>query len=281
MKLLIADDEEIIRRGLSSLDWNRVGMDQVFLACDGVQAKRILMEEQIDVVISDIRMPELSGLELSEFIKEEKLDTMIIFLSGLSEFEYALAAIRNEVCGYLLKPVKPGELYQAVEEACQRLEKRRYQEQIIGQYEKRHRGKTVKEQMEELFPRVRPEVADILGCLAESYGQEVCLNSLAEQLHFSTAYVSKIIKKETGYSFSTILNAVRLFQSLEMLRDGGKKIQEISEQAGFLNQHYYSGVFKRSFGVSPNQYKKQERQEYTLGDVLEILERQKQEKGEY
>lgn len=281
MKLLIADDELIIRTGLSSLNWKSIGIEEVFLACDGLEAKRILQETQIDVVISDIRMPELDGIELSEYIKEKELDMAVIFLSGLSEFDYALAAIRNGVCEYLLKPIKPAELLETVAAACEKLERKRYEKQVLFQYSRQSEGKSLLEIVEELFPYTRAEVRDILQRICGEFNTDISLNSLAEQLHFSTAYVSKIIKKETGYSFSTLLNAIRLYNSIDLLKNGRYKIQEISEKSGFLNQQYYSGVFKKTFGFTPNSYKKQERQEYGLKDVLELLEKQTKEKTEY
>lgn len=278
MRLLIADDEWIIRRGLASLEWKSVGIQEVFLASDGLEAKQLLQTKQIDVVISDIRMPEMDGIELSAYIKKQELDIAVIFLTGLSEFDYALAAIRNGVCEYILKPVKPRELLDCVASVCQKLKQRRMEKHVFLQFGNQKTESDLRWSITELFPQTRTEVTEILILMCDCFDKDLSLNDLAEQFHFSAAYVSKIIKKETGYSFSTLLNALRIFSSLELLKGGKYKIQEISEKCGFLNQHYYSGLFKKTFGFTPNSYKKMERQEYRLKDVLDLLEKQTKEK---
>lgn len=75
MRLLIADDEKNIRNGLLSLPWNTIGIQKVYQAENGLEALKILEEKQIDIVISDIKMPGLSGLELAEFVQKNSLDT--------------------------------------------------------------------------------------------------------------------------------------------------------------------------------------------------------------
>ena len=135
MKLLIADDEQIIRNGLLSLPWKDIGVEEVYQAENGLTAKEILTEEKIDVVISDIKMPGLSGLELAEYIKECSMDTAVIFLTGYSDFEYARRAIRNQVSDYLLKPIRRKDILETVERVLQALERKRYKAEVVRKYE--------------------------------------------------------------------------------------------------------------------------------------------------
>ena len=86
MKMLIADDESIIRKGLLSLDWNSIGIEEVFAAGNGEEARKVLLEENIDIGIFDIRMPGMSGLELAEMIQEQEMDTIVVLLTVFSEF---------------------------------------------------------------------------------------------------------------------------------------------------------------------------------------------------
>ena len=95
MKLLVADDEMTIRRGLLSLPWNTIGIDEVFEAENGLAAMEILRSHRVDIMISDVRMPGMTGLELAEYVKEYDLDTAVILLTGFSDFEYAQQAIRS------------------------------------------------------------------------------------------------------------------------------------------------------------------------------------------
>ena len=106
MKVLIADDEPFILQGLSVLiDWEAEGCEIVRKATNGMEALDYLRQNSVDLVISDIKMPEMSGLELLEKIRTEKIsDAYFIFLSGYNEFAYAQKAMRYSCMDYLLKP---------------------------------------------------------------------------------------------------------------------------------------------------------------------------------
>lgn len=111
MKVLIADDEKRIRIGLSkSIDWKNLGIQNILLAEDGLSALTLCEKEHPEIVITDIRMPGLNGLDLAKAASEKYSAKKVIILSGYSEFEYAQKAIRIGVEEYLLKPVKIEEL---------------------------------------------------------------------------------------------------------------------------------------------------------------------------
>ena len=106
MKLLIADDEILTRNGLvTSIDWKSLGIDQVFEASDGMEAYNTACTSKPDIILSDIRMPRLSGIEFAEKIKEILPDTSLIFMSGYSDKEYLKAAIRLKAITYVEKPL--------------------------------------------------------------------------------------------------------------------------------------------------------------------------------
>ena len=176
MNLLIADDELTIRRGLLSLPWTTVGIGQIFEAENGLRAKEILGTEQVDIIISDIRMPGLSGLELSEYVKEFDLDCSIILLTGFSEFEYAQAAVKNQVADYLLKPLRPKDILEAVSRAMEQLKKRRYEEQIVQQHEADLDGIRMEKQVSRYFRGIDGQLMTVLLDMAENYPQDISLN---------------------------------------------------------------------------------------------------------
>lgn len=111
IKVVIADDEIKVCQLISGLiDWKSVGMEIVGVAHNGIEALELIKNLQPDLMITDIRMPGLDGLELVERGKQLKKDIEFIIISGYSHFEYAQSAIKYGVCDYLLKPIKKSEL---------------------------------------------------------------------------------------------------------------------------------------------------------------------------
>ncbi|MDE5931645.1 MAG: response regulator [Lachnospiraceae bacterium] len=112
MKAMLVDDEPFILQGLSVLiDWETEGYEIVKKASDGQEALNYLRENKVDLIITDIRMPQINGLELLEIIRKEKIsDAYIIILSGYNDFQYAQAALRYSCMDYILKPVQKEQL---------------------------------------------------------------------------------------------------------------------------------------------------------------------------
>lgn len=117
LKVLIADDEPVIRAGLAQLiDWEQYGFTIAAKAKNGEQALRFIQDDKPDLIITDIRMPKMDGLQLIKTLREDRqLQTPVIILTGFHEFDYARQAIRFEVKDYLLKPVDKTELITALQ----------------------------------------------------------------------------------------------------------------------------------------------------------------------
>lgn len=112
IKLLIVDDEPFIRQGLKILiNWEEYGYEIVGEACNGLEAIKELEKKDVDIIITDLKMPEMNGIELIEYVRKNILDEIkFIVLSGYYEFEYAKKAIKYNVTDYILKPIQKDEL---------------------------------------------------------------------------------------------------------------------------------------------------------------------------
>jgi two-component system response regulator YesN len=118
MILLIVDDDKEILKGLQeTVNWRQCDIERVLTADGGIPALEILSSQEVDVVISDIKMPGMDGLALAREIRERRIDVEIILLSGFGEFEYAQKAIRYGIVGYALKPVNVDECIALVSKA--------------------------------------------------------------------------------------------------------------------------------------------------------------------
>lgn len=133
-KVLIVDDEKIIRIGLQSIiNWEQLGYTVIGVASDGTQALKIIEIEQVDVVITDIKMPNMNGISLIKELTDRKFQGEIIMLTNYGEFELAREALRYGVHDYLLKAtLRPEELEQTIRSIGKKLKHRGQVSKAIG-----------------------------------------------------------------------------------------------------------------------------------------------------
>lgn len=142
MKILIVDDEQYSVDGIASnIDWEALGITEIFKAYSMNQAQQIFENEFIDILLSDIEMPRGSGLDLIEWVREKKYPTVCMLLTCYSEFDYASRAIKLGILNYILKPVKYDELGDEIKKAAFKVQEQKENEikQIHGEYWEEHR----------------------------------------------------------------------------------------------------------------------------------------------
>lgn len=133
-KLMIVDDEQSIRRGMANgIPWGEWGFEVIAQACDGEEALELIKENKPDVVLSDIRMPKMDGVELMKRLNKEYPEIKIIILSGYSDFEYMNTSIKNNVVEYLLKPTDVDEFEETFKRIKSNIDKERIH---IDEFEK-------------------------------------------------------------------------------------------------------------------------------------------------
>ena len=122
MKMLIVDDEtHLVESLMESIAWEDIGITKVLPAYSGKHALEVMEQEAADIVVTDVRMPGINGIELIKAIKTEWPSTACMLLTGHAEFEYAKEGLKHKATHYLLKPVKDEELLAAVQEAAESL----------------------------------------------------------------------------------------------------------------------------------------------------------------
>jgi two-component system response regulator YesN len=122
-KVLIADDEPIIREGVRmAIDWSSLDMEVVAEAEDGEEALELALQHQVNILLVDLNMPIMDGITLMKHIRESLPDARLIIITGHDEFQYAREAIRLNVAEYVLKPANPAQLHQVLEEVRKGLE---------------------------------------------------------------------------------------------------------------------------------------------------------------
>jgi two-component system response regulator YesN len=138
-KLLIVDDEKEIRNGLSSWPWEQLGIQLAGSCAHGLEALQVIAETPVDIVMTDIRMPFMTGIELMEAISRAYPFIHVMILSGYSDFEYAKKAIRHDAADYLLKPIQPAAMQEAFQALVARLDERRQSEHRLSMLQRKER----------------------------------------------------------------------------------------------------------------------------------------------
>ena len=135
LKVFLVEDEFVMREGIkNNIDWNSHGYEFCGEASDGELAFPMIQKLNPDIVITDIKMPFMDGLELSRLIKKELPFTEIIILSGYEEFEYAKEAIKIGVSQYLTKPINGEELLREVDLLAEKISEKRKEREIREKY---------------------------------------------------------------------------------------------------------------------------------------------------
>ncbi len=256
--LIIADDEHIIRKGLSSLDWQSVDVTVVGVASNGAECWEMVEQLKPDILLTDIHMQGYKGTEIARMIKEKGLLTKVIFLTGYKEFEYAREAVELGVVAFVLKPSDPAEIFEAVNKAKLQIE-----QQNLIMSEQSSLMRQVKENQMALFDKLLPDeemltnetVKQLIQYLKSHYSETITLGSASEIVHLCPVYLSRLVKKETGNTFLEILTRVRMEQACNMLRDPNNKVYEIALAVGIKDSKYFSQIFKRYYGMTPVEFR--------------------------
>lgn len=148
IKVFLVEDEVIIRSGVKkSINWEQEGYEFVGEASDGELAYPMILKEKPDILITDIRMPFMDGLELSRLVKKELPDIKILILSGYDEFEYAKKAIKIGVTEYLLKPISAAKLTEVLNAVAETIRQENEEKNLLETYFAEMRGNTERDKM--------------------------------------------------------------------------------------------------------------------------------------
>ena len=160
IKVFLVEDEMVIRNGIvKSINLEKEGYRLVGEASDGELAYPMILKEKPDILLTDIKMPFMDGLELSRLVKQELPDTKILIFSGYDEFEYAKEAIRIGVTEYLLKPVSSEQLLEVMRRISKQIEQDREEREILRQYQEDMKENVERERQNFFSHVIRGEVS--------------------------------------------------------------------------------------------------------------------------
>jgi two-component system response regulator YesN len=252
-KLLLVEDEDLVRNGIKRfVPFNELNIVEIYEAASGDEGLRIFQEQLPDLVLLDINMPRMNGLDFAARIKALKPEVKIAVITGYDYYDYAVTALKIGIDDYVLKPVSRKDVFEVLSKLVNKLKNEGQQSELLTLL------KDLQSRTEVTLPTREPEgekqhVAQVIE--KNLANPDFSLTALAEQMGFSSGYMSTLFKKLFRVSFQDYIVSLRLERAKLQLLASDKKVYEISADAGFDNPNYFSSSFKKKFGMSPLQYR--------------------------
>ncbi len=238
-KALIIDDNKSLADSLAKLQlWKQMNCKVVRVCYDGVAGKEAILEEKPDIIITDIRMPGLSGLDVIDTVHQMLPQCKVIFMSAYDDFRYAQRALRLGAQDYILKPFGKDDLAHAVAQAVESLDQQN--------------AAAVSEDETDM-PLVQP----IIRYIEEHLSGETTAYDVAQEFYMSTSRLNNLLQKTTGYGFRELRMALRMKQAQKLLTDLRYSIEEISMMVGYKNYASFYRAFCRECAMPPTEYREQ------------------------
>lgn len=262
--LMVVDDEERARRYIAEdIAWSTLDIGPLFQASNGRDALELLRRHHPDILILDIRMPEMDGIALLEQIMEQGSRSswpQVITLSGYSDFEAARKMLSSGiVVEYLLKPASEDELFEAVYKCIERIEDRRADVVSVPETELDMASEPVSPEPLDDSTRTKRRMMQIVQqvklYIQENCAQRITLDSAARQVFLNPTYLSRLFSETEGVGFSDYLTQVRIEMAKTLLMDYRKRIYEIASDVGYQDVKHFMKTFKKQVGMTPSEYR--------------------------
>ena len=257
-----AAKEKLEREALAELVQRRFEREVVLeVAENGRKAADTAVLWGADLILMDIEMPGMSGLDAARAVLAQRPSCRVIFVTAYSLFQYAHEAVHLGACDYLLKPVDPDELEASVRRAMRQIETERKLEELAAaqpqpeQTETEEEAKDAPEEGEN--SQTALVMAHVRRYLEDNYMFDLSLDSVGEILHISPAYLSAQFKKYQKMNFLDCLTELRINAAKELLADPFRSSAEVASMVGYEDASYFARAFKKRTGMTPTQYRRQ------------------------
>ncbi|MZQ86907.1 response regulator [Paenibacillus sp. 5J-6] len=248
-KLLLVEDEELIRNGIRRLmPFEKFNITEIIEAGNGEEAYKLFLAHRPDIVLLDINIPKMNGLDFARKAKEMKPNVKIAVITGYDYYDYAVTSLKIGIDDYVLKPVSKEDVYEVLQKLVGKLQSEQQQSELqslVSDYKSTLQASDESDNKASIAKIIDENIAN----------PEFSLANLADQKGFSTGYMSVLFKRLFTIAFQDYLIAARLERAKLQLLVSDLKVYEISTAVGFDNPNYFSAAFKKKFGMSPLQYR--------------------------
>jgi len=256
----VFDDEMWIRELIKSLiPFEELNLKLIREAENGGTALELCREDMPDIILTDIRMPGLTGLQLISAIREESAETEIIIISGYDDFEYARQAIKYRVDEYLLKPVEEEEITRALKNSIAIIRRRAVEKKELRSLKRNVRRLCLEKGQGDTAPPPSvgdPRIRKALEIMHSCYQDPLTMESLAEETAMNPTYFSEVFKRETGKGFARYLTDLRMKRARQLLEESPHlRVLDVARSCGYGDPNYFSRLFRRHNGESVSAYR--------------------------
>ena len=258
ISIVIVEDESYIRKGLvMTTPWEEFGCKVIGEASDGSEGYEMIRKLNPDIVITDVNMPVMDGIEMLRKL-EDVSNAECIIISGYNDFSYAQQAIKLGVKDYLLKPIDDEDFYRILKKLITFIEKKQKAAKQEEQIRLIRDGKEILAKETGFDPRYdsrQQYVVKAVEWIENHYCENIGISDAALELKISKSYLSRLFKSHLGYTFVEYLTNYRIKAAIQLLKDHSTKIYEVAEKVGFNDPKYFGILFKKEVGVSPITFK--------------------------
>lgn len=238
-QLLLVEDEitgaELLAQ---TYDWESMGFSLIKIFSSAGSAMEYIKQNPVDALITDIKMPLISGLELAKFCYEEYPNIGVILYTAYRDFEYAQQGIRYNVVDYLVKPVHDDDLTAAMNKLRRHLQ---------------NQQQTIDRPSEYSYNMITQAAVDFIKA---HYHESISIEDVAHHVLMSPKYFGAYFKKSCGKNFVDFLREVRVSAAAELLKDEALTISAIAEKVGYKSATHFYKFFQDCYGQTPAQYRK-------------------------
>lgn len=240
-RVMLIDDEANARSLMrATIDWESLGMEVVGEAASGIEAINIIDDIRPDLAFVDIAMPFMNGIEFTEVATNRYPDLVIIIMTAFDEFEYARKCIRLPVFDYMLKPIVRNEVMDALRRALVKLDE-------ISERKAREEESPSLDDNDSTTELIKKYIRD------NYTNQDINLTSVAQEFGFSSSYLSRKFKLETGKNFVEYITECRMEHAMKLAQDGVKMYAAASE-VGIPDPNYFGRCFKKYTGKGYSEF---------------------------
>lgn len=240
--VLIVEDELLELEFLKSIVEEILLPEDTILTCEsGIQAVKLAKQYRPDIIVMDILIPEMDGLQTLQEIKKFLPHVCVMILSAYSDFSYAQKAIRLRVQEYLLKPIKPSVFKQAFRELLT----------TVAECQEQFEAEVIDTQIDQIY-----FIEKSLKYIHENFKQKLPLQLVSSYVFVNPQYFSRIFKKEVGINYIDYVNNLKIEYACKLLETTNYPAYRISSECGFADPSYFNRVFVQQKNMTPKVYRR-------------------------